>query len=179
MINDIKHFIDDTILHKQLVLESGKILYEYLLEIGEIDLALELLKRCANHDNSKFNYEEIMSFISIPKDNDGMKNANTKMDDFMQKAISIHWKNNSHHPEYYDDPHDMTELDILEMACDCYSRSLQFGTNLLEFIEIRQKERFNLSLDVFDKYKFYCQVLVSRGIKLDDTTISKIKKLNK
>jgi hypothetical protein len=179
MIRDIETYIDDTLLHKQLVLESGKVLYKYLFEIGEMDLALELLKRCSVHDNSKLNYEEIMSFISIPKDNDGMKNANTQMDEFMKKAISIHWKNNSHHPEYHDNPSNMTELDIMEMACDCYARSFQFGTDLLKFIEIRQKERFNLPLDVYDKYKFYCEILVTQGLKLDKSMQEKIKKLNK
>ena len=37
------------------------------------------------------------------------------------KAIELHWKNNSHHPEYHNDIYDMTELDLMEMACDCYS----------------------------------------------------------
>ena len=127
----IQAFLNDTILHKQLVLESGKILSTYLLDNGEFELAIELLKRCAKHDDSKFDYEEIMSFICIPKENDGMKNPNTEMDDFMKKAISLHWKKNSHHPEYHENIIHMTELDILEMACDSYSRSIQFGTDLI------------------------------------------------
>ena len=75
-----------------------------------------------------------MSFICITKENDGMKNPNTEMDDFMKKAISLHWKKNSHHPEYHENIINMTELDILEMACYCYSRSLQIGTDLISFI---------------------------------------------
>ena len=31
MIREIENFIDDTLLHKQLVLESGKVLYKYLV----------------------------------------------------------------------------------------------------------------------------------------------------
>ena len=65
MDNKILSFIEDTILHKQYVLESGKLLSEYLIKNGEFDLALELLKRCAVHDNSKFEYEEIMAFASL------------------------------------------------------------------------------------------------------------------
>ena len=53
------------------------------------------------------------------------------------------------------------------------------GTDLLKFIEIRQKERFNLPLDVYDKYKFYCEILVTQGLKLDKSMQEKIKKLNK
>ncbi|MEG0021545.1 MAG: DUF5662 family protein [Bacilli bacterium] len=165
MNEDIEKFLDDTITHKIYVLESAKILYKYLLNNGDFDLAIELLKRCAKHDDSKFEYEEIFSFISIPKNNDGMKNPNTEMDEFMKKAIRVHWKNNRHHPEYHNDLNNMTELDILEMACDCYSRSIQFGTDLLKFIEIRQNERFNLPIDIYEKYKFYCTILVSANQK--------------
>ena len=163
MDNKILSFIEDTILHKQYVLESGKLLSEYLIKNGEFDLALELLKRCAVHDNSK----------------NTMKDPNASMDDFMKKAISIHWKNNRHHPEYYDNLNDMTLLDILEMACDCYSRSLQFGTDLLSFIEIRQKERFNMPEDIYELYKFYCTILVNEGKNIVDNIKIKVKNKDK
>ena len=29
----------------------------------------------------------------------------------------------------------MTDIDLLEMACDCHARSKQYGTNLLEYID--------------------------------------------
>ena len=160
MDNKILSFIEDTILHKQYVLESGKLLSEYLIKNGEFDLALELLKRCAVHDNSKFEYEEIMAFASLDNSKNTMKDPNASMDDFMKKAISIHWKNNRHHPEYYDNLNDMTLLDILEMACDCYSRSLQFGTDLLSFIEIRQKERFNMPEDIYESFQLEYEQLL-------------------
>ena len=174
MDEKIRKFIHDTIRHKQLVLESGKILSDYLMAQGEFELSLALLKRCATHDDSKFDYEEIMSFVCIP-DNNGMKDPNVKMDDFMKKAIQLHWKNNSHHPEHHADIMDMSLLDLLEMACDCYSRSLEFGTNLLEFIDIRQTTRFQMPVELYEKYRFFCSVLVQEGEK-EKSKIKIIKK---
>jgi hypothetical protein len=72
----------------------------------------------------------------------------------------LHWKRNSHHPEYYDNPNDMSELDLLEMACDCHARSKQYGTSLLEYIDIQQNIRFHFDKEHFKKLRAYCVALV-------------------
>ena len=71
----------------------------------------------------------------------------------------LHWKRNSHHPEYYDNPNDMSELDLLEMACDCHARSKQYGTSLLEYIDIQQNIRFHFDKEHFKKLRAYCVAL--------------------
>ena len=162
-----KHIVD-TINHKQLVLESASILCKYLLENDEPEKALALIRRCAVHDNSKFSDEEITAFTSLNEDISNLKNPKAKLDEIKKRLITIHWKNNRHHPEYFSDINEMTEIDIMEMACDCHARSIEYSTDLLEFVEIRQKERFNLPQHIYDTYYKYCQILLtnSKGEKI-------------
>jgi hypothetical protein len=54
----------------------------------------------------------------------------------------------------------MSDMDLLEMACDCNARSMEFGTDLLEFIDIRQKERFRFPEEIYQIYYNYCKILV-------------------
>ena len=101
-----------------------------------------------------------MSLASIVDEIDEMHNVKHKLSDKQRKAIMLHWKRNSHHPEYYDNPNDMSELDLLEMACDCHARSKQYGTSLLEYIDIQQNIRFNFDREHFRKLRSYCVALV-------------------
>jgi hypothetical protein len=113
------------------------------------------------HDISKIqNTEEFMSLASIVDEIDEMHNVEHKLSDKQRKAIMLHWKRNSHHPEYYDNPNDMSELDLLEMACDCHARSKQYGTSLLEYIDIQQNIRFHFDKEHFKKLRAYCVALV-------------------
>lgn len=169
----IKEYFDEVLLHKQYVLESGKILSRYLIETGEYDKAVELVNRCTIHDNSKFCKEEMDLLISIKDKNDFM-NPNSLLGEEKIKAIELHWKNNSHHPEYHNDIYDMTELDLMEMACDCFARSLEYGTDFLEFILIRQKNRFKFPEEIFRKYYMYCEVL-DKEYKVKQADKQKIK----
>lgn len=159
MINKIIKHLEDTLLHKQYVLESAKKLCKYLIEVGRIDDAIELAKRCSNHDNSKFESDEIFALIQI-SDKESLKDAKVQLDDAKKNALKIHWAKNSHHPEYHNDPSLMSDMDLLEMACDCNARSMEFGTDLLEFIDIRQKERFRFPEEIYQIYYNYCKILV-------------------
>ena len=159
MINKIIKHLEDTLLHKQYVLESAKKLCNFLIEVGRLDDAIELVKRCSNHDNSKFEPDEIFALIQI-SDKESLKDAKVQLDDAKKNALKIHWAKNSHHPEYYNDPSLMSDMDLLEMACDCNARSMEFGTDLLEFIDIRQKERFRFPEEIYQIYYNYCKILV-------------------
>ena len=165
MNEKINKHIDNTITHKIYVLESARILCKYLLEHEMRDEAIELIRRCSVHDNSKFSDEEMEAFTSFDEDLSTLKNPKAKLDEIKRRAIAIHWKNNSHHPEHFENPSDMTEMDIMEMACDCHARSMEFETDLLEFIKIRQQERFQLPEDVYTTYEKYCNILVNNGEK--------------
>lgn len=153
--------MNDTLVHRACVMRSGEYLSKYLIHRNRSVDAIRLIGRCSVHDISKIqNTEEFMSLASIVDEIDEMHNVKHKLSDKQRKAIMLHWKRNSHHPEYYDSPNDMSELDLLEMACDCHARSKQYGTSLLEYIDIQQNIRFHFDREHFRKLRSYCVALV-------------------
>ena len=67
----------------------------------------------------------------------------------MQVALDHHYKNNSHHPEHYENGiRDMDLVDIVEMICDWKAASERHEDgDIIKSIEINQK-RFNYSDDL-------------------------------
>ena len=45
----------------------------------------------------------------------------------------------------------MKEIDIIEMVCDWHARSVQYGTNLMEFVTVRQENRFKFPQEMYEK----------------------------
>ena len=95
----------------------------------------------------------------IPRDTTSFTNANSGLDEIMKKSIELHWKHNSHHPEYFENVEDMSELDIMEMCCDWHARSQQYGTDFLSFVKTRQENRFHFPETMFEKIWNYCVIL--------------------
>jgi hypothetical protein len=175
VIDRILEHIDETLIHKQYILQSARILSRYLIENGNLDAALELVKRCSVHDDSKFSPEEIYAFIKL-SNKESLKNAKATLDEATKEALKLHWENNGHHPEHFEDYSMMTDLDLMEMACDCNARSMQYDTNLLDFIEIRQEQRFHFPTDMYEKYKSYCVILANGSKEIEDMPKMLIKK---
>lgn len=175
MIERVIDHIEDTLIHKQYVLQSARILSKSLIENGQLDIALELVKRCSVHDDSKFMAAEVEAFILL-ENKEAMMNPKVTLDEKQKAALRLHWQNNSHHPEHYSDVTMMTDLDLMEMACDCNARSMQYGTDLLDFIEVRQNERFHFSEDMYEKYKEYCIILALGCKELEGTPKMLIKR---
>lgn len=148
--------LTDIIEHKKFVFETiGKIALKLLTQ-GQDEMALEIMKRGFLHDISKLQNDEFYGMAEFAYDKDSLKNPKDKISDEKQNAINLHWNRNEHHPEYWTDISQMKDIDILELTCDFYSRSLQFGTNMLEFLEQRQKDRFHFPQDIYDKIvKYY------------------------
>ena len=114
--------INDTLVHRQCVMRSGNYLARYLIHMNRSVDAIRLIGRCQIHDMSKItNAEEFMALASIVDTIDELKDISYSPNQEQIEAKSIHWKRNSHHPEYYDSPNDMTDLDLMEMACDCHA----------------------------------------------------------
>lgn len=151
--------IEDFVLHKKFVLQSGLILVQHLLSENKDDLAMNLMKRLSVHDNSKLETQEFEMLCQIPNDKSSFTNANTQLNELMRKSIELHWKNNRHHPEYFKDINEMSELDLMEMCCDWKARSLQYETDFLDFVKTRQENRFHFSDKVFQKIWKYCLIL--------------------
>lgn len=153
--------IDDTVLHKKLVLEKCQLLAKHLILNGDVETGIMLLRRGAVHDNSKFSGKEFRQLASIitERTKKCFTDASTVMTDKEKEAIELHWSNNRHHPEYYSNLKDMTKIDILEMVCDWAARSEQYGTNLIEFVAERQRNRFNFSSEMYQEVLEYCYLI--------------------
>lgn len=158
--DSIKHQIKDTLEHKKIVMDSAYKMAEYLFEQGKNDLGIEIIDRAIIHDNSKFSKEELYALSSISS-SEALTDPNVLLSSDQQKLVEKHWKNNRHHPEYFSSINNMSEIDIIEMCCDWHSRSVQFGTDLVEFAKVRQANRFHFPEAMFEKILFYCNVLIS------------------
>lgn len=162
MINEnIMYQIKDTLVHKELVMQCGYKMCEYLSENNKDDLALELINRIIVHDNSKFTKSELYGLSTI-FNRSALIDPTVLLSPQQQDVIQTHWYNNRHHPEYFDDVSEMLEIDIIEMVCDWYARSIQCNTDLISFIEIRQENRFHFPEKIYKKIIEYCNVLLNR-----------------
>lgn len=155
----VEKMLDDVIEHKKYVLDVCHVFGKFLIKSGFCDIGLELIKRAIVHDNSKLDEDEFIRLVMILNSDECFKNADYELSDVEISAIKHHWEHNSHHPEYHKSYLDMTELDIMEMVCDWFARSLQYGTNFLLFVTERQKDRFKFPEDMFIRILNLCIVV--------------------
>lgn len=166
MNREYEHHLRDTIEHKKHFLDSAWIMARHLIEEHKDKLALNLLRRALVHDNSKLNDAEIRNFVELDVedktcDKDWKIPPTDVLEDKAKELIRLHWENNKHHPEHYSSYDKMSELDILEMVCDWHARSIQFGTDLMEFLTFQQEHRFHFSDKLYRKIKNYCEILIT------------------
>jgi len=85
-----------------------------------------------NHDASKFSEEERIPYIWYTEFFRGGKKLKYPpgMKKRIDEAINHHYKNNSHHTEYYGDASKMTRKDLIEMAADWGAMSQEKGSDL-------------------------------------------------
>lgn len=157
----IKKYIDDLLVHKQYMLESCNKMVKWLLNNNQEVLAIELVERAIIHDNSKFTDEEMDALGKLYETKEPLVNPDHILEDSDKDLIRTHWKNNRHHPEYFDKITDMMEIDIIEMVCDWYARSNQFGTDLMEFVHKRQENRFHFPNEIYRKVIKYCNIMIN------------------
>lgn len=152
----------DTFIHKEYVLQVCSKFAAYLEAKGLIDEAEALRERAIVHDNSKItNQEEFNALTGIIDEKSCLENASAQLTKFKQDSIRLHWQNNAHHPEHFEDYDEMSKLDRMEMCCDWMSRSLQYKSDLLSFVKTRQEERFHFSDTMFEEVYHYCEILVA------------------
>jgi hypothetical protein len=160
-VSDLIYQISDTLQHKKFVLLSCAKLAQFLFDNGKKEFAFELMERSYIHDISKLNKDEFYGMATFATDVEAMKNKSvTKPSDEKMLAISLHWSRNTHHPEFHKQIEDMSIMDIAEMCCDWHARSVQFKTNLLEWVNDKLQPRFQFSEDILFNIKEYCSVLV-------------------
>lgn len=154
----LQQHVNDTLLHKQLLINSCLKMANYLFEHEREEEGLELAKRCSMHDHSKLSKKEIENFIQLPVESHVNKPHGILTPE-QRKLIEDHWASNRHHPEFFTHYSEMSEMDIIEMCCDWHARSKQFNTDFLEYVNTRQKQRFNFDDDFFNRVLFYCEIL--------------------
>jgi hypothetical protein len=132
---------------------------DYLYENNRYDDAIELAKRCSAHDHSKLVMDEVKYFIQLQEEKDNDELPNGVLTEQQRKLIELHWQRNRHHPEYHKDYHDMSEIDIIEMVVDWHSRSCEFGSDFMKFVNSIPKQRFGFDDEFFAKVLQYCEVL--------------------
>jgi len=117
----------------------------------------ELIRRANIHDNSKLESPEKEMFDEYtPK----LKNCTYGSDEYkeflsgLKVALDHHYKNNSHHPEHYENGVNGFDLfDLIEMFFDWKAATERHADgNIIKSIEIN-KERFKLSDQVCDIFR--------------------------
>lgn len=155
----ILEHISETMLHKSFVIKACLKMSNLLIEQGKDDLAFLLLKRANIHDNSKLVGPELELLSNLYGNQESFTNPEVQLSENQKEVIEKHWENNRHHPEHFKNVEKMSELDILEMCCDWYARSMQYGTDFLPFIKTRQETRFHFPEEMFNKILGYCELL--------------------
>ena len=160
-MNDVEKMYQDTFVHKEYVSKTCNTFADYLQKIGKTEEAEDLRHRAVLHDNSKIlNEDEFKSLTSIINDKSCLTDANSKLSKFKQDAIKLHWKNNEHHPEHYENISEMPYIARVEFVCDCCARSIQYKTNLVKFMETRLRDRFEFSETIKEEILNNCRILL-------------------
>ena len=92
----------------------------------------ELFERAKVHDASKFGAEERVPYIWLTEYHRCRRRGEPfeypdGMAERVKSAIRHHAKANRHHPEFHDDPNDMSDVDLIEMVCDWTAMAQEFG----------------------------------------------------
>lgn len=145
--------------HKVYVLKCSTALANYLMKHNREQDALNVMKRAFEHDFSKLNKDEFYGMAKFADDMQALKDPKAKTSTEKEYYINIHRSRNKHHPEYWENLKEMTELDIMELACDWCSRSEQFQTNVIEFLETRQETQFHFPKDAYENIKKYLLII--------------------
>lgn len=140
--------------HISNVVEMYNKLFIPLLQLEELNsfISLEelkynivrLSKTIYKHDLSKWSKEEFdpYRYHFYPTDEEKKdKLYNLKDEQQFEKAWEHHYKNNPHHPKYWNGK-DIPLVFILEMLCDWFAMSKHFGTDCYEWwVNEADKER--------------------------------------
>lgn len=145
-MTDIERMYRDTFVHKGYVIRVCNTFADWLEKEGREEEAKELRARALVHDNSKIlNHDEFRALVKIINDKSSMRDANAIMTKWSQESLQLHWEHNEHHPEHWANQDDMPRAARYEFICDCCARSLQFGTNLVEFMTTFMEKKFKFS----------------------------------
>ncbi len=146
----IEEHLNNLIRHIELVRQATTLLGKRLIAQGRQEFGRILIARGFVHDASKFHgieWDYLHAGKDVPVDK-------------LELAIKQHTRTNDHHPEFHGGFENMGEIDIAEMACDWYARSMEFGTGLREWIKNTAVEKYRLSGDNYKKLDNFIDLLL-------------------
>ena len=148
--------MEDSIAKVKAVLEHISNVQRYgyklgfkLMEMGMVDEGRILISNIQKHDNSKFS---------------GIEFKHLFYGDLLLKETVMHHQSvNPHHPEYWGNIHNMPDIYVAEMVCDCAARSSEFGTDVRKWFneEATKKYGFDMMDPVGIKVNKYLNLLLS------------------
>jgi len=127
--------------HIRNVEDNCLILGERLILSEEIELGRHLIANGFIHDVSKFFGIEWDQLIIGPP----IKEDETKLK--LKMAIYQHRKTNFHHIEYWSNIENMPDVYLAELICDLKSRSEEFGTSLIDYINECVDKKWKITKD--------------------------------
>lgn len=144
--------------HIRNVEDNCLILGERLILRGEIELGKQLIANGFVHDASKFTGIEFeyLSLNNPTEENNKLK---------MKLAIQQHNTTNLHHAEAWSGGiKDMPDVYLAELICDVKSRSEEFGTSLLDYIDNIGMKRWNITEndDIYKKMMIFINLLCEK-----------------
>ncbi len=150
----IDEHLDNLVRHINLVRESCTLLGRRLIREGRVDFGRLLIARGFRHDASKFSgieWDYLHAGPDVPKER-------------LDAAIAQHVRTNDHHPEFWGGLCNMPEIAVVEMTCDWYARSQEFGTGLRDWVTTNAIERYEINVNS-DQYKW---ILTAIDLLLQD-----------
>lgn len=120
--------------HIKNVQSSCNIIAERLIDQGEISFALHLLRNSQQHDVSKLVGVEWKYLRPELFDTPEFK-----------LALEQHQLTNEHHPECWGDIKHMPRIHVAEMVADWNARSMEFGTDLRDWIKNQACKKYNIT----------------------------------
>ena len=126
--------LDSLVRHIEMVRAACLLLGRRLIAEGRGHFGRLLIAKGFVHDASKF-YGMEWQYMTTGQD------VPPAVRDV---AIEHHRQTNAHHPEYWGGFENMPEIAVAEMACDCYARSQEFGTDLRQWVRETAVPRYQI-----------------------------------
>lgn len=142
-----------------IVFDSEVDTLRHIKRVSELlaNAAIELIKRGSKHDNSKLGQVEKPYFDTVPFKLKTMTYGSEEYKNSLKElkpALDNHYKENSHHPEHYENGIDgMNLFDLIEMYFDWVAAGERHTNGSMEkSIEIN-KTRFKMSDQLVNIFK--------------------------
>lgn len=151
--------VDILCRHIEEVQRNCKLLGERLIENGEEDIGLKLIANGLIHDASKFKGIEWEYLFIDPENEEDEKN--------LSLAIEHHNHTNFHHPEAWGGIKNMPSVYVAELVCDWKTRSSEFGSSLVDWINDKGAKRFSYTKrdKVYKEIMHYTNILLEEPFK--------------